>query len=530
MKRVWLGGLLWLGLLLTACAPEALLDPPRAATQTAQAAQATARAAEPTPTAVTPGQIAVSLPTPAVTPLRMTAVVNDPLTVWVDETSEAHIAAARVIGARFTAQTGIPVEFAFVDRDRVAGLARTAALTGRLPDLLLHAMVFSVELLEQGILDPAAATAVADDLGRDTFLPGALELLPTADGLLPALPVDGWQHLILYRRDWFTAARLPPPTSFDALLNGAKAFYNLDAANRTAAAFVSGIVVPTEDNLPATQQTFEHVAVANGCRLNNAAGEVTLLHPACLEALDFYRALVNQYSPPDYQTEVTALKAFLGGRTAMIVTTPRVLPMLAGLDPAYPPRCPECADNPAFLAENTGFLTRLTGYATYGRAANFAEVTYLGITTAADADAAQAFARFWFNDAYLDWLAVEPERKAPLRRGSAPGADDFVERWRALPLTGGDRPIDAVFGPVDDRPLSDLLLDGIAARTRWGFEGGQPRLTGLIYEKLTVAPLLQRMLSGYISSSQAIIDMQRDVSAVAPAPAATPTPVPEGGG
>ena len=72
----------------------------------------------------------------------------------------------------------------------------------------------------------------------------------------------------------------------------------------------------------------------------------------------FYRDLINQYSPIGFQTDISAVKAYLAGRTAMIMAMPEVLPLIAGLDPLSLPRCAECAADPTYLVENSGIATK----------------------------------------------------------------------------------------------------------------------------------------------------------------------------
>lgn len=477
----------WLA--VSACSAEQLLDPPRLATQTAVAA---AQAATPTPlrSAAPTATPAPPTPEPTVPP----PTVNNTITLWVNETSPAHMDALRVLTDRYLATNGTLVELRFVDPVRLPGLVRTARLTGQLPDLILHDVAFSAGWAQNGILDTAAAEAVVAELGADRFMPGVLATVRGSAESVPALPSHGWPYLLLYRQDWFDSAELPPPTTYDAMLTAAGAFFNLETD------VVTGLVVPTDDELVGTQRAFEFLAIANGCQIIGDDGTVTALHPRCLEALDFYRSIVNLYSPPGFQTDLSAERAYLAGRTAMILSSPAILPRLAGYDPGALPGCTECAADPDYLAANTGFVTRLTGSPLYGQTAGFAELTLLGITTDADTAAARAFAAYWLTEGHATFLAVEPERKLPLYWGADGAA---LTAWRALPMTGGDRTLDDVFGSA----LVDRLLDSVAQSTRWGVGPRQSAVVGRLYEELPLSTILQEMLSGYLTSAQAIIEI-----------------------
>ena len=149
-------------------------------------------------------------------------------------------------------------------------------------------------------------------------------------------------------------------------------------------AIISGLVIPTESNLVTTHQAFEQIALANGCRLIDEAGEVIILEDACAAALEHYYTTINRFSPTGVQTDTSARNALLAGRTGMIVTSPAILPDLAGLNPAAPPSCPECdatEDGVNYLARNVGVLTEIRGDAATAAATAFGNVTSLGITT-----------------------------------------------------------------------------------------------------------------------------------------------------
>jgi multiple sugar transport system substrate-binding protein len=384
-------------------------------------------------------------------------------------------------------------------------LVQTAVLSATLPDLILHPLEYSLGWSAQGILDSAAATVAADQLDRNTFNAGALDMLTIDDaGTLAALPSEGWQELIIYRRDWFAERGLAPPSSYNNLITAAETIFQPDS-------IISGIVIPTDSGLVTTQQAFEFMAAANGCQLIDQKGEVTLLHPACLEALDFYLSLINQYSPIGVQTDTSALNAYLAGRTGIIMASPAVLPALAGLDEEFPLTCADCA-TPNYLVGNSSFVTQFQGGGEFATTANFSTLTALGITAVADEEAATAFANYWFNEGYLKWLAVNPERKIPMRPGDSPTANNFTTAWQTMPLGDGQPSLTDIYGPK----LTDQLLDGVTTTNRWAFQERQGNLITTLYEDLTMSRILQEMLSGYFTSSQTIVEMYSATVALIP--------------
>jgi multiple sugar transport system substrate-binding protein len=390
------------------------------------------------------------------------------------------------LATQFADRYGIDVAVQQVSPARLPELVSTAVLSGTLPDVILHPVEFTAGWAEGGVLDPDAADEVVNRLGRDTFDPAALELVD-AGGVAAALPSDGYHQLLVYRADWFEERGLASPDTYAAMATAAERLFDREA-------IISGLVVPTESNLVTTHQAFEHIALANGCRLIDEAGEVTILEPGCRAALEHYFTTINRYSPSGVQTDTSARNALLDGLTGMIITSPAILPDLAGLNPAAMPGCPECVaseDGVNELARRVGVLTELRG--PNGEPAAFGNARALGITTAADLAAAQAFAEFWFTEAYESWLAVNPERKVPLRLGTADEPRRFIDSWGTTPLAGSDLSLRDIYG----EEVVARLRDGVAAAPRWGLREGYGGLMSQLYDEFIISIVLQEMLSGY---------------------------------
>ena len=496
--------------LFVACTPET----PRLITLTAQA--------EATPT-LTPAPVLLKVETPTLVPgsqpEEITGESFDTLTIWVNETSPEHAAALQTMAAEFSAQHNIQLQFQMVMPDLLPDLVQTAVLSATLPDLILHPVEYTVGWVDEGVLDSEAATAVLNDLGTETFDAAALEFV-AIDNSYAAIPAYGWKQIILYRADRYAAQGLNPPDTFADMLAGAAAFYDPDNLR-------SGLVVPTESDLISTQQVFEMLAMANGCDLVDEKGEVFFLHPACLDALDFYREIINQFSPSDVQTDISALNAYLNGQTSLIIASPSVLPIIGGVDPARRPTCAECT-TADYLARNSGILTTVQGRSQFAAPGSFSELTYLGITPNADQDAAALFADYWFNGGYLHWLAVNPEQKVPLRLGTPAQPTQFVDAWRDFPLVADGPTMVELYGDE----VAAALSQNVADSTRWGFRQGQGQLITDIYEGHLFSILLQEMLSGYFNTSVAVIEGYKRIVALIPNYAytipleVTPTPTP----
>ncbi|GJM42606.1 MAG: hypothetical protein DHS20C20_28880 [Ardenticatenaceae bacterium] len=469
-------------LLISACS---LANPPRLATATAQAAFTPTPSPEPLILSVaTP--TAVSNTTNPEQPIS--ADPNPSITVWVNETSNAHQEMLDEMATNFSAEYSVDVEMVLVSPQILPDLVNTAVLSDTLPDIILHPLEYSVGWAEQGVFDVTANAEVLANLDPATFNPEALELVQTSLGQAAALPNSGYHQLIIYRTDWFAQRNLGEPNSFAALSAAAEATTDRDN-------LISGFVVPTEANLVTTQQIFEHMALANGCQLVNESGELTLLNPACAEALNFYYTIINQNSPIGVQTDTSTRNAYLAGRTGLIMGPPSLLPQLAGLDPAAPPTCPECTATPDFLAQNSGFVTALNG-------AEFGNMSLLGITTAAERETAVLFTTYWFNEGYEQWLSVDPERKVPMRLGTQANPRQYIDSWGTQPLAGSDHTLTSLYGEA----IVATLREGIATTGRWGLPQGQGDLVTTLYEELTLSIVLQEMLSGYFSIDTSIIE------------------------
>jgi multiple sugar transport system substrate-binding protein len=472
---------------LAACAPR-LLDPPREG--------ATGPGAAPSP-----APLEIPAPTPTGAPFVQEAApppgtsATATITFWAAKPSAGYEQALQELVASFTASHGINVELVTIPPELLPDLVTSAAATTTfsLPDILLMPLEYVAGWAEEGILDPDAATAILDELDLATFDAAALELV-SAGGMVAAIPSDGWQQLLLYRQDWFDANELDAPTDFELMLTAADVI-----SDRTN--LIYSFNMPTESSLVATTRTFEQMAIANGCQLVDGRGELQILEPVCRDALEFYRFLCNTYCPPGVQTEVSALNAYLSGRSGLILATPWALPAIAGLDADYRPVCPDCA-SPGFLARNTGVVTTFTGRSEEASAQNLGVISYLGITTRANREAAATFARFWFDEGYLAWLAIEPARKVPMRQGTPEEPQRFIDAWYDLPLVPAGDSVAEIFSPE----IAATLATDVVNVDRWGYTEGEGPLITSIFEDFTLSILLQELLSGYYDADRAAIE------------------------
>jgi multiple sugar transport system substrate-binding protein len=408
---------------------------------------------------------------------------DGPLVVWTLENLPDRLEVQQDIAAAFTEDSGVEVELVAIDENQFNQLLTSSAAAGELPDVIGALSLAGVQALSTNeLLDPDTAGAVIEDLGADTFSERALELTRDGDTQL-SVPSDGWAQLLVYRQDLFDQAGLDAPESYEDILAAAEA---LDSPE------VAGFVGATVPNDAFTQQTFEHLALGNGCELVDDGGEVTLDSDQCVAAFDFYDELISQYSVTGAQDVDTTRAAYFAGQAAMLIWSSFVLDEMAGLRADALPNCPECADNPAYLAENSGVVTAISGPDGEG-GAQFGEVVSWAVLADAQTDAAQQFVGYMMEDGYEDWIGFSPEGKVPTRQGTADEPTRYIDAWASLPA-----------GVDTKAPLSDFyspeVLDALTASvdtiSPWGIPQGQGALIGASLGELPVPQAIAGMTGG----------------------------------
>ena len=255
-------------------------------------------------------------------------------------------------------------------------------------------------------------------------------------------------------------------------------------------------------------QVLEHVVLANGVSPVDANGFKPLEAGATTEVLDFYKAIAKA-SPPGELYWKQSRELYFAGKAAMIIWSPFILDELAGLRDSSPPTI---NDDPTSteLASKTGIVTNFAGPSNADGAA-WGDVRYFGITVDADIDAAMQFVTFAMDEGYTDTLAIAPEGKFPVRRGTADNMSKFVDEWAMLPV-GVDRK--AALGDLYSHDMIDMIVGGLDVAQRWGVKDGQLALASKIINSQVINRLVREYIDDVRDAESTIAELNAELAKI----------------
>ncbi len=414
---------------------------------------------------------------------------DNKIVVWTGDTIPDRVAKTKAIIAKFTEASGVQVELVGVDEDQFNQLLTSAAAAGELPDVVGSQPLAAVRTLSTNeLLNTEATKAVVDALGAETFSAKSLELTRDGETQL-SVPSDAWSQLLYYRKDWFDKAGIKAPETYADIMAAAKA---LDTGK------IAGFVGATTPGDAFTQQTFEQIALGNGCQMVDDQGTVTIDSPQCVAAFQFYGDLIKSYSVAGTQDVDTVRASYFAGQSAMAIWSTFLLDELAGLRNDAKPSCAECKKDPKFLAANTSVVAAIAG--PDGEPAQFGEVSSWAITATAKTEPSQKFVEYMLGDGYLDWIAIAPEGKYPVRAGTKENPKQFVDAWKTL-AAGVDKK--APLGDFYPQEVIDILTSGADKFSRWGITQGQGDLVGASLGELPIPKAIGALTAGTIDAAGA---------------------------
>ncbi|PJJ61367.1 ABC transporter substrate-binding protein [Compostimonas suwonensis] len=425
---------------------------------------------------------------------------DNELVVWTLEEQADRLAIAQAAADQFTESTGIAVELVGVNEDQFPQLITAAAAAGTLPDVVGALPLSAVRTMSSNELVNTEATAtVLSDLDPATFSPAALTLTQE-DGAQLAIPSDGFPLSVIYRKDLFEKAGLPAPETYDDVMKAAETLNSPE---------IAGFVAGNSPSTSYTQQIFEFFALANGCELVDDSGAVTIDSPECVEAFTQYGTLTGDLSVSGAMDSTGTKTTYMAGKAAITMWASFILDEMAGLVDDAMPTCPECADNPRFIAENSGFVTSLSG--PDGGPVSGGDVTSWVITADANTEAATQFVEYFMDDAYLQWLSQAPEGKFPTRSGTADEPQKFTDGWKELESGVDTR---AKLTDIYSPEVIDALQSGVDNFSRWGFDQGQGNLLGAILTELPIPKAIGALASGEIDGAGAAEQAQQAIQGI----------------
>ncbi|MDE9365222.1 extracellular solute-binding protein [Luteipulveratus sp. YIM 133132] len=425
----------------------------------------------------------------------------DRLLVWSLEAQPDRVAVQQRMLAAFTKATGIRTELVAVDEGQLPQLIASAAQTGDLPDVVGSLPLGFVRQLDHfDVLDRSVATQVLDRLGRGTFAPRTVQMVTEGRQAL-AVPSDGWAQVLVYRKDLFQQAGLPAPTTYDAMMR---------AATRLTTGKQYGISIATDPADVFTQQTFESLALGNGCQLIDAKGTAQIDSPRCLRTWRTYRQLAGKVSPEGLQDVDSTRASYFAGQSAMVLWSTFILDELAGLRNDAVPTCGPCKRDKTWLAKHSGVVTAITG--PDGGSGGFGEVSSWAAIKGGNTKGAAALMGYALGPGYTTWLGMAPEGKFPARLGPQPGSRQYVQDWSRL-KSGVDTK--KVLSTVYDAQTMQQVTGVWDHLDRWAIPENQGAVLGPTSAELPIAKAVAEMSNGSQSADGAARDARDAVDEIA---------------
>ena len=271
--------------------------------------------------------------------------------VWTLENLPERLAAIRSVAERFTQATGITVELVAVAEDQFNQVLTSNAAAGDLPDVIGALPLGAVRTLSSNEL---IDTGAVGRRGRPDAEPSA-----TAPSSSPPTATPNSPFRVSRGSSCWSTARTsstkpasthrPPTTRSPA------------AAKRPDSSDMAGFVGANVAGDAFTEQTFEEIGLGNNCQLVNDSGDVTFDSPECVEGLNFYGDLQQNYSVTGAQDVDTTRAAYFAGKAAMVIWSSFILDEMAGLRNDATAELPRVQGDPAFLAKNSGVVTSIQG-------------------------------------------------------------------------------------------------------------------------------------------------------------------------
>ena len=134
-----------------------------------------------------------------------------------------------------------------------------------------------------------------------------------------------------------------------------------------------------------------------------------------------------------------------------------------------------------------------------------------GITADAEVDDAIDFVKFSMNEGYMNTLAIAPEGKFPIRRGTEDEPTKFADGWAKLDV-GVDRK--APLGDLYAADMIDEIVGGLDVAQRWGVEDGQLALASQMVNTQIINRYVREFIDGRRSAEETVAVMNEELAKV----------------
>jgi len=365
---------------------------------------------------------------------------------WTTQTQSDRVKTIQLLLDTFEAlNSNLKVTLVPVNENDMASQMAAAAAARNLPGLIEGSSELILAFGQEGILDIEGTTKTVQQIGKDRFFKGALQMVETHDaGNYYGLPYHGWVQGIWYRADWFKAAGLESPNTWKNILNAAEKFHKPQKNQY-------GILVGTKAENYA-EQCFTHLALSNGAKEFNAKGDLVFNSKKMLETLEFYSTLAK-YNPPGPQTW-RARDYYLQGKLAMFFYSTYIMDDLAlsevaagSLTDAHFPQLKNAAFDPNLVA-NTRVATTIKNT----EPAGYGSIVALGLInqqTRAKKEAAQKLVAFMYDpSSYITFLHTAPGGMNPVLRDIA-GMPQYLNDPKGIFKRYGRKKIEEIISGLD---------------------------------------------------------------------------------
>jgi multiple sugar transport system substrate-binding protein len=410
---------------------------------------------------------------------------------WTTDNEEDRVTRYEEVAAAYEADhPGVDVQIVPIEESSAPQRLSTAVAANNMPDIVRLSVDEVAAIAADGLLNEDAAEEVVNNVGRDDFRGGLLDMVTNqASGKVSAVPYDGWIQAIWYRTDAFEELGLEAPTTWDSI-----------SAACTALAghgdLLYGITLGTDPGENYGHQIFEQVAISNNAWPFDEEGNVTFDTPEMAAALEFYTSLQACATPgPQYWRG--AAEGYEFGQAGMLFYSTYIMDdLVEGSD--FDDTGTKLELGVEDLANNTGFAPTMegpNGSATYG------QLTTLAITRDADPEAVDV-ATYFLKEGYQDILALAPFGKIPV-------LESAVEEWKGS--TG-------LFANYPPETLESIAA-GYESMQRWLFrpdyDATERAVVGDIESRLLIPQVLSNIaIEGNMTPEEGAAWLQEQVEAL----------------